>query len=316
MSTVNFDHLPIISATPSLVTIGTFDGVHLGHARLLRKAVERAREAELTAIVLTFEPIPAQVLRGDQFPGRICSVAEKLRMLGSFGFDQVVVMEFDRDLASHSPDDFMEALVRATSLRELWIGESFALGKGRSGGVEQLAEIGERLGYSVTAMPRVEDIDGVISSSRIRNAIMLGDVSLANRLLGRPVRIEGEVVQSAQFGRTIGFPTANIFPIPDQVPLADGIYASRVWLPGEDEARLSMTYVGTRPSVNTGARQIETNVLDFDGDLYGQVLAVDLLQRLRPDQFFPSIDALVAQLKQDEHVTRDFFRDLTNGTTG
>jgi riboflavin kinase/FMN adenylyltransferase len=316
VNTVSFDNLPIISTAPSLVTIGTFDGVHLGHHKLLTNAVGQARADHLAAILLTFEPIPAQILRPEHFLGRICSAAEKERMLNSFGFDKVVFMEFDHALAAHTPEDFMAALVKATSLKELWIGESFALGKGRSGGVEQLSEIGTRLGYKVIAMPRVEDIDGVISSSRIRNAIQLGDVSLANRLLGRPVRIQGEVVQSAQFGRTIGFPTANIFPIPDQVPLADGIYASRVYLPEETEPRLSMTYVGTRPSVNTGARQIETNIFDFGGDLYGQVLAVDLLQRLRPDQYFPSIDALVAQLKQDEAVTREFFRELAEETTG
>jgi len=310
VSSVSLNSLDIQRSGPSLVTIGTFDGVHLGHRKLLEAAIARARSQGLHAIVVTFEPIPAQVLRPEHFAGRICSAAEKLEILGGLGFDEVVVLTFNRDLAGMSPEAFMSELVARTGLTELWIGESFALGKGRSGGVEELSAIGRNLGYRVTAVPRVEDIDGVISSTRIRQAIQLGDVSLANRLLGRPVRVQGEVVQGAQFGRTIGFPTANIHPIDGQVPLADGIYASRVQIPNIAEPFLAMTYVGTRPSVNTGARQIESNVLDFDGDLYGQVLTVDLLQRLRPDQFFPSIDALVAQLRQDEIVTRDFFRDL------
>ncbi len=195
-------------------------------------------------------------------------------------------------------------------MKELWVGEEFALGRGRSGGTEVLAEIGSTLGYSVTAVPRSEDLDGVISSSRVRHAVQLGDVSLANRLLGRPFRVTGEVIQGAQFGRTIGFPTANVAPPVDQVPLADGIYASRAWLPGIETSFNSMTYVGTRPSVNTGARQIETNLLDFAGDLYGQEISVEMMQRLRPDAFFPSIDALVAQLKIDEVSTRSFFDDL------
>jgi riboflavin kinase/FMN adenylyltransferase len=191
------------------------------------------------------------------------------------------------------------------------VGEAFALGKGRAGGVEELTAIGEDRGFSVHALKRREDIDGVISSSRIRHAVQLGDISLANRLLGRPFTVSGEVIQGAQFGRTIGFPTANVAPPADRVALADGIYASRVYLPGEDKARQSMTYVGTRPSVNSGARQIETNVLDFDGDLYGQIIDVELMQRLRPDAFFPTIEALVAQLHQDEVATRSFFVELT-----
>ncbi len=296
----------------AVVTIGTFDGVHLGHQLLVESAAARARELEAPLVVVTFEPIPASVLRPEQFLGRLCPPEDKLAMLESFAPDVLLVLEFTLDLARRTPEEFMNMLVRSTGLRELWIGEAFALGKGRSGGVEVLTEIGRNLGYSVTAVERREDIDGVISSSRIRHAVQLGDISLANRLLGRPFRIRGEVVQGAQFGRTIGYPTANVFPPQDLVPLADGIYASRVLLAGEETARLSMTYVGTRPSVNTGARQIETHVLDFSGDLYGQEIRVDVMQRLRPDAFLPSIDALVAQLGIDEVNTRAFFDELEN----
>ena len=310
MKTVSFDELGGQEGAPTaLVTIGTFDGVHLGHQYLLRSACDRARTANLRSYVATFEPIPAAVLRPEQFPGRICSAEEKLGILDGFGFDRVIAIRFDRDLAARSPEEFMERLAAATGLRELWIGETFALGRGRSGGVEELTQIGQRLDYRVNAVGRIEDQDGVISSSRVRQAIHLGDVSLANRLLGRPFRVTGVVIHGAQFGRTIGFPTANVNPDPTQVPLADGIYASRVLLTGS-HPRLAMTYVGTRPSVNTGARQIETNVLDFSGDLYDQTISVDILQRLRPDQYFPSIDALVAQLRHDEVVTREFFRGL------
>ena len=295
----------------SVVTIGTFDGVHLGHQALLRWAVDRAAELNLPAVIITFEPIPAAVLRPEQFAGRICPPDKKRKLLQSFGAAWLVTIAFDHELASWSPVQFMDAVAQATCLRELWVGEAFALGKGRAGGVEELTAIGEDRGFSVHALKRREDIDGVISSSRIRHAVQLGDISLANRLLGRPFTVSGEVIQGAQFGRTIGFPTANVAPPADQVALADGIYASRVYLPGEDKARQSMTYVGTRPSVNSGARQIETNVLDFDGDLYGQIIDVELMQRLRPDAFFPTIEALVAQLHQDEVATRSFFAELT-----
>ena len=299
-----------LNSTHAIVTIGTFDGVHLGHQALLTGAIARARAIGSTVLVVTFEPIPASVLRPDHFLGRICPVSDKLASIDEMGADQILVLEFNQALAQLSPDEFMGRIANATSLTELWVGEEFALGRGRSGGTERLAELGVALGYSVTAVPRSEDLDGVISSSRVRHAIQLGDVSLANRLLGRPFRVTGEVIQGAQFGRTIGFPTANVAPPVDQVPLADGIYASRAWLPEFDTAFNAMTYVGTRPSVNAGARQIETNVLDFEGDLYGQVISVEMMQRLRPDAYFPSIDALVAQLQIDEVTTRAFFDDL------
>jgi riboflavin kinase/FMN adenylyltransferase len=160
-------------------------------------------------------------------------------------------------------------------------------------------------------LERREDIDGVISSSRIRHAIQLGDVSLANRLLGRPFTITGEVIHGAQFGRTIGFPTANVVPPEGQVGLADGIYASRARMPDEVQFRDALTYVGNRPTVNTGARQIETHVLDFDGDLYGQEITVQPMQRLRADELFPTVEAMVAQLRQDEANARTFFAELT-----
>jgi riboflavin kinase/FMN adenylyltransferase len=174
-----------------------------------------------------------------------------------------------------------------------------------------LSEIGASRGFSVCALERREDIDGVISSSRIRHAIQLGDVSLANRLLGRPFTITGEVIHGAQFGRTIGFPTANVVPPEGQVDLADGIYASRARMPDEVQFRDALTYVGNRPTVNTGARQIETHVLDFDGDLYGQEITVQLMQRLRADELFPTVEAMVAQLRQDEANARTFFAELT-----
>ena len=310
MKQYQLDRLPSLNLSGSILTIGTFDGVHLGHQTLLRSAVARARQCTAPSIVVTFEPIPASVLRLEQFPGRICAFDEKMSVLAEFEFDHQIVIEFDLQLAQQSPEQFMTALQTATGLSELWIGEAFALGKGRAGGVERLTEIGNERGFAVYAVPRSEDIDGVISSTRVRHAVQLGDVSLANRLLGRPFRIAGDVIQGAQFGRTIGFPTANVEPPPDQVALADGIYASRVYLPGEIEAREAMTYVGTRPSVNTGARQIETNVFDFSGDLYGKVITVELMQRLRPDAFFPTLDELVAQLRLDEDATRAFFLDL------
>jgi riboflavin kinase/FMN adenylyltransferase len=296
-----------LGEVPRVVTIGTFDGVHRGHQRLLTSAVARGRDTGCAVLVVTFEPIPAMVLRRDRFLGRICSVAEKVERITRTGVDEIVTLVFDWTLAGQSPEEFMTVLWQTTRLRELWVGEAFALGKNRVGDVTRLAEIGARLGFEVVAVPRLVDGGHVVSSSSIRDAIITGDVTTAARLLGTPFRVSGEVIHGAHFGRTIGYPTANVVPPPALVPLADGIYAALASLTDGAGLRPAMTYVGTRPTVNSGDRLIETHLLDFDGDLYGQVLQVDVLHRLRPDATFADIDGLVAQLRRDEAETRAFF---------
>lgn len=290
-----------------VVTIGTFDGVHRGHQLLLARAVGRAHKLGLRSLGVTFEPIPALVLRPDRFPGRICSAEDKLNRLSETGLDQILTLTFDRKLSQQSPDEFLDSLAKATGLRELWVGEAFALGKDRAGNVERLRAIGQEIGFAVTSLPRLSDGGAVISSSAIRSAISAGDAATAHRLLGRPFRVAGEVIHGAHLGRTIGYPTANVLPPEELVPLADGIYVSLTMLPGEFEPRRSMTYVGTRPTVNTGTRLVEAHILDFDGDLYGQTITVDVLERIRGDARFDSLEALIAQLQRDEAATRAYF---------
>lgn len=289
-----------------IVTIGTFDGVHRGHQSLIGAASNRASELGLPTAAITFEPIPAMVLRPDRFPGRICPMNEKLSRLASLELDEIVTIPFDRELSQQSPETFMATLVERTGLVELWVGEAFALGKNRSGNVERLREIGQELGFGVTAMPRLTDDGQIVSSSAIRSAIQAGDVARAHRYLGRPFGVSGEVIHGAHLGRTIGYPTANVVPPAELVGLADGIYVSLTHLPGDDRSRPSMTYVGTRPTVNSGERLIETHLLDFEGDLYGRVIRVEMLERLRGDATFAGVEALVAQLKEDETATRRY----------
>lgn len=288
----------------SVITIGTFDGVHRGHRLLVSTAIARARELGAQSVVLTFEPIPAMVLRPDRFAGRICPAGEKLALLRETGVDLVEVLTFDRAFSLQTPEAFLDRVRASFDLIEIVVGEDFSLGKDRAGNVSRLREIGREKGFAVRALQRLRDDGNEISSSAVRAAVLAGDVTSAARLLGRRFQVEGVVVHGAHFGRKIGYPTANIEPPVDQVPLADGIYASLCHLPGEEAPRRAMTYVGTRPTVNSGARAIETNVLDFEGDLYGRRLRVELVERLRPDETFGSIDELVAQLGRDEAETR------------
>jgi len=296
--------LDSVARVPSAVTIGTFDGVHRGHQELVRRTVERARDEGLRALAVTFEPPPPLVLRPESFAGRLCTPTERDAALLAAGADGVVVVPFTRETASLSPETFVGRLVERAGMRLLVVGEDFALGRGRAGDVARLREIGAGMGFAVEAIDRIDLGPEALSSTAIRAAVRDGDVAKARRLLGRPFRVAGEVIHGRKLGRTIGFPTANVVPPADLVPLADGIYASWAWLPGDTAPRPAITYVGNRPTINTGARLVETHLLDFDGDLYGQVLTVDLLERLRPDAEFPSLEALVAQMKVDEAQAR------------
>lgn len=304
MSVTISERLDAVAPGSHIVTIGTFDGVHRGHQYLLRLARERTVELALPLLVVTFEPVPVQVLRPDRFAGRIATPAQKLRLLSAAGPDEIVVIPFTRELSRLTPEEFMARLVDATHPREIWIGEGFALGRDRAGNVARLQGIGQELGFQLTAVPRLEDAGGVISSSAIRASVGDGDVALAAEKLGRPFLIAGEVLRGAQIGRKIGFPTANVAPPPELVTLPDGIYATYATVPGRAERLGSMTYIGTRPALNTGARLIETHILDFAGDLYGHEIAVEFLEHLRGDASFATVEALVAQLRADEAATR------------
>jgi riboflavin kinase/FMN adenylyltransferase len=310
---VGFDRVPPV---PHLVTIGTFDGVHRGHQYLLERARERSAQLGVPLLVVTFEPNPGQVVRPDAFKGRLLSPDGKLDHLRRAGAGEIVILPFTESLMRETPEQFMGDLATSTQPAEVWVGEAFALGHKRAGDTTRLAEIGRDLGYDLVALPRRE-IDGeVVSSSRIRGLVLEGAADIAARLLGYPFRVSGTVVRGAQVGRSIGFPTANVEPPADLVPLADGIYATRATVDGVGERLPAMTYIGTRPALNTGTRQIETNILDFEGDLYDRILHTEFIARLRPDADFPSVDELIAQLRRDETHARQVLARAQNGDTG
>ena len=303
-----------LAATPRrdyLVTIGTFDGIHLGHRYLLKQAMTRAKELDVPSLVITFEPLPSQILRRSTFEGRLTTAETKIEVIGVLGAENVLVLPFSLEFSWTTAEEFLSELVATFGVKELWVGEEFALGKDRHGTVDRLGEIARDLGFPVSAVPRVCNGGEIVSSSRIRKLIQVGDVTSANELLDRRFRIEGEVHEGAKVGRTIGFPTANVLPPDALVQLADGIYASTARLGPSTSALPAMTYIGTRPALNPGSRVIETHIFDFDADIYGEILETGFVRRLRADANFDSVDSLVAQMKRDEIQAREILLSLS-----
>jgi riboflavin kinase/FMN adenylyltransferase len=293
-----------VPAAPSVVTIGAFDGVHRGHQYLLSLARQRADEIGARVLVITFEPLPIQLFRPEVFPGRIVTNARRRELLFAYGADVVVEVPFTHQMAQVTAGDFMARLRAVGPVTDVWVGQDFALGHNREGTPDRLADLTAADGTQVHALPRVDHQLQNVSSTAVRHLIMKGCADEASRLLGHHFQVSGEVVHGAQVGRTIGFPTANVAPPDDLVPLQDGIYATLAQIGEDDVRRPAMTYIGTRPAVNTGARMIETHLFDFYGDLYGAILTTTFVRHLRQDSHFPSVEALKEQLVRDEAMAR------------
>lgn len=299
-----FTRIADVPPGPTVVTVGAFDGVHRGHQHILDLAKARAEALGARLLVLTFEPLPIQLFRPDAFPGRILTPARRRELLTAFGADAIVELQFDLAMSRVTAGEFMDMLMSIGPLREVWVGQDFALGHNREGTPDRIRELTREHGTVVNVVERI-DYDGhPVSSTEIRRLIASGDAKEAARLMGHRFQIQGVVEHGSQVGRQIGFPTANVAP-PDQlIALPDGIYASLARIEGEEKDRPAVTYIGTRPAVNTGERMIETHLLDFDGDLYGKALTTGFVEHLRPDQDFPSVDALVEQLTIDVRMAR------------
>ena len=286
-----------------VVTIGNFDGHHLGHRVLLETVVRTARTFDGTAIVLTFDPHPIKVLAPHVHLRFLTSPEEKLRRFETAGIDEVIFLEFTETLAAMMPEEFTESILcRRLGIKELFVGEHFAFGKGRSGRIADLERFGAAYGFKVHPMKPVTLNGGIISSTRIRNLIQEGRMQEATSLLGRPYGIGGTVVQGRQQGQALGWPTANLKVPPDRVLPPDGVYAVRVSL--ESSAYDAIAYIGTRPTFGAGERLIEVNLLDQQRNLYGRDLFVEFIERLRGDHRFDSPDELSAQIGRDVERAR------------
>jgi riboflavin kinase / FMN adenylyltransferase len=283
---------------PLCVAIGVFDGVHLGHQALIRRAISEAEWMRGSAVVLTFHPHPARVLRPEAAPHLLTSTPHKLRLVEILGCQYLLLATFDLAFAAQPPEVFIEALVRsAGSLRMICVGHNWAFGKGRSGNVALLAALGDRFGFETVEIEPVE-VDGkLVSSTRIRKAVETGDFETARRLLGRDYTILGTVASGAGRGRGIGFPTANLSTHNERFP-PNGVYAVRALL--DSRWYEGVANVGVRPTVGgTVDRVLEVHIFDYSGDCYGRDLEVKFEHYLRPEKKFSSIEELRMQIVRD-----------------
>ncbi|HEX8556811.1 MAG TPA: bifunctional riboflavin kinase/FAD synthetase [Pyrinomonadaceae bacterium] len=293
-------------ARPTVLTLGVFDGLHLGHQLVISRVVERARALGATPTAITFDPHPRAVLHPESAPPLLQTFDQKVEAFGVLGVEQAIVVRFTREFAGVRADEFLKDVVHERlQAREVYLGRGFAFGRGREGDIHLLRRVSRELGFFADEAPEVRLRGQRISSSRIRELLAEGRVNLARRMLGRPYGVEGRVVRGAERGRAIGFPTANLRPANRVIPRG-GVYVTATLIGGA--WRRSVTNVGVRPTFETDAEpSIETFVMDWGGDLYGDVVRVRFLHRLRGERRFASADELKRQIDRDVARARKYF---------
>lgn len=284
------------------ITIGTFDGLHLGHAALIAAAVQRARERGVPALLLSFEPMPREVLRPDDPPARLTNFRERWRLLQTTGLDAVCILRFTDALRAMPGDEFAQLLARDLHARGIVVGYDFRFGRHGEANAWMLEAAGREHGFGVQVIPSVVVAGERVSSTAVRAALARGAFDKAAQWLGRPYTMRGRVERGAQLGRTLGYPTANLRPKRRRLPLG-GIFAVRVH--GVDaEPRDGVASLGTRPTVNGVEPLLETHLFDFAGDLYGREIEVEFVRKLREELKFDDLDALVQQMHADAATAR------------
>ncbi len=297
---------------PSVVALGAFDGIHLAHQKILAMARERARALGLRALACTFDPHPLAILQPDRAPVPITELSEKLARIAAQGLDATVVIPFTLEFSRMEAEAFVEeVLCDRLKAREVVVGFNHTFGRGARGDARLLAKLGPRFGFVVHVMPPLS-VDGVVvSSSAIRRALREGDVARVGRLLGHSYTVRGRVLRGKGRGRQLGFPTANLKP-ERELLLPPGVYAARAsWDGGGSGAVVN---VGVRPTFGEGEYWVEAHLLDFSEDLYGKVLTLAFLERIRPEQEFPGVEALRAQVARDVAAAARLLSDRTSGS--
>jgi riboflavin kinase/FMN adenylyltransferase len=289
------------------LTVGTYDGLHLGHQALLGRLREHARRLCVPTLMVTFEPMPREFLTPQNPPARLTSLRERWRCLEPMQLDRLCVLRFGTATRSLTADQFADLLAERLRPSVVVVGHDFRFGRGGGGTAEMLHGAGQRLGFEVDIVAPVTLAGERLSSSAIREALAAGDLGRAERLLGRPYTMIGRVVRGEQLGRKLGFPTANVRFAHRRLPVA-GIFAVRVRVEGSQARLLGVASIGTRPTVGGTEPLLEVHLFDFEGDLYGRQITVQCVQYLRPELKFESLEAMVAQIHVDAVQARQLLK--------
>ena len=316
----------------AVVTIGTFDGVHLGHQKIIQKLIEKANQINGESVILTFFPHPRMILHPEDHQLKmINTMAEKAMLLEKLGIHHLIITPFTRDFSNQSPQEYIEqVLLQKIGMKAMVIGYDHRFGKDRSGNLAELQKFSEVYNYDIDEIPEQDIADVAISSTRIRKALAKGDVDVANELMSHPFSLTGKVIRGDQIGRTLGYPTANLF-IEESYKIipSDGIYAVEVEIkdsrnknqvidnpfqPNQSEIKnqkskiyKGMAYIGHRPTINGMSQNIEVNIFDFNDDIYHQSIQLNFLHFIRHDIKFESLEKLTEQLSRDKESTLAFF---------
>lgn len=292
---------------PTVLTLGVFDGLHLGHQLIMRTVVERARASGAIPTVITFDPHPRAVLHPESAPPLLQTLDQKVEGFGVLGIEQTIVARFTPEFAMIQAEDFLRDVVKERlHAKEVYLGRGFAFGHNREGSIELLRRVSQELGFFADEVPEVRFRNQRVSSSRVRTLLAEGKVNIARRLLGRPYGVEGRVERGEERGQQLGFPTANVHPKNRVIP-RNGVYVTGTLIEGQ--WRRSVTNVGVRPTFGTDREpSVETFVMDWAGDLYGDVVRVRFLQRLRDERKFGSIAELKDQIERDVRRAQSYFQ--------
>ena len=291
---------------PTVLTLGVFDGLHLGHQLIVRTVVERARAMNAVPTVITFDPHPRAVLHPASAPPLLQTLDQKVEGFGVLGVEQTIVVRFTHEFAQIRAEEFLRDVVKERlHAKEIYLGKGFAFGHDREGNIDLLRRVSQDLGFFADEVPEVQVRGQRVSSSRVRQLLKEGKVNLARRLLGRPYGVEGIVERGDERGHRLGFPTANVHPKNRVIP-RNGVYVTGALIDGQ--WRRSVTNVGLRPTFGADTEpSVETFVIDWAGDLYGDVVRVRFLHRLRDERKFKSVDELKKQIEYDVRRTRRYF---------
>jgi riboflavin kinase/FMN adenylyltransferase len=308
LQVVKDPYRPVDLPRGGVVTVGNFDGVHRGHQAMLGTVAARALEAGAPSVVVSFDPHPLKVLHPERAPQMIQTLRQREEAIEACGIDALVLVPFTRDFSLTPADGFIRGLlVKRLAVREVCVGARFIFGRERGGNLDVLRAAGEAAGYRVAGLPDVKDAGGPISSTRIRNALHEGDAATARELLGRPYAMDGIVAKGDRMGRKIGFPTMNLRPDNELFP-KDGVYFTSVRIDSFDRTFPCVTNIGCRPTVYEDfATTIESYILDFSSDVYGERVRLSFFGRVRDERTFPSLLDLTAQIRLDVEATRAYF---------